>query len=401
MDARERSLDDIYERLGAPSAKQLRFAALQDGLRVSPQEAQAFVNKQQENQIFRQKPSSDGVTASRGPGVELQLDLVDLKQFGNSNKVILVAMDPNNRKVAMEGLTSKKAEVVRDGFARILQRMPKPQAVSSDFGNEFKHSFDLYLNQEGIVHKYKRSRNSLARLDRGIMSLKKQIFKRLAKKGDLKWDSLIPDVERAYNDSLGALGTTPNQAAKDDKLGRIEQFQIQKENAENFEHNQEVSDRKTEALKKAGAFRQAVSSTSFDRSFKPTLGDKREVVKVERGQVTDSRGKTVAINEVVPVDATVADRPVPDMRGRGLRDNRTREDLRPFARDLWDALGNNELSLTAAARLMGEEFTRAKPSTLLFSQFLALYPTLFTKTGAGPATKVRRIARRLRGKQAI
>ncbi len=257
------------------------------------------------------------------------------------------------------------------------------------------------LNNEGIIKKYKRSINSLGRLGRGIQSIKKQLFARLARKGDLKWDSLIPQVERAYNQTfLGPLGMSPNDATADDKQGRVERFKLMQESAQAFEHNHAITERKMEDRKEKGAFRQALGSTAFDRSFKPNYGPKREVATVERGQVVDTQGRRVAVNEVSVVPNETADAPVPDMRGRGLRDKRLKDNLQTFAKDLWDALGDNELALTAASRLMSEEFARARPSTLLFSELVKLYPTLFPTSGSGPQMKVRRAARRrMRGKQ--
>ena len=65
------------------------------------------------------------------------------------------------------------------------------------------------------------------------------------------------------------------------------------------------------------------------------------------------------MNEVSVVPKETADAPVPDMRGRGLRDKRLKDNLQTYAKDLWDALGDNEIALTAASRLMSEEFARA------------------------------------------
>ncbi len=67
----------VYEWLGAPSARQLRFAALREGLEVSAKQAEDFVNAQQARQIFQDQPRSDGVTASLGPGQEYQADIID------------------------------------------------------------------------------------------------------------------------------------------------------------------------------------------------------------------------------------------------------------------------------------------------------------------------------------
>jgi hypothetical protein len=116
--------------------------------------------------------------------------------------------------------------------------------------------------------------------------------------------------------------------------------------------------------------------------------------------VTDTAGTTTAIKEVLVVPAGGAeDRPVADTRHRGLRDERLRTDLRPWALELFDSLGGETVALTAAARLMDDGYTAARPSTLLFSQFLALYPRLFVVSGEGPAKTVRAIRRRIRGKR--
>jgi hypothetical protein len=101
------------------------------------------------------------------------------------------------------------------------------------------------------------------------------------------------------------------------------------------------------------------------------------------------------------VPSSTQDVAIPDARNRGLRDASLREKLGDFAKDLWEALGDRELAATAAARLMPESFVQTKPSSMLFTGFLKLFPKLFKLSGEGPAMKVSRAARRrVRGKQA-
>ena len=117
-------------------------------------------------------------------------------------------------------------------------------------------------------------------------------------------------------------------------------------------------------------------STAFDRSFKHNYKQKRKVATVESGQEVDTQGRRVAINEVRVIPRETADTPVLDMRGRALRDHRINQAFQPYTCDLWDVLGDQELAAAS------EEFTRAKPSTLiLFSRWLKLYPSLFAATG--------------------
>ena len=219
----------VYSRLGAPSAKQLRVAALREGLQVSPKDAQDFVNRQQDAQVFRKKVQSDGVTATRGPTTDLQIDLVDLKQFAGSSKVILFAVNPFDRKLWMEALPNKTPATVTAGFRRLLGRMEQPEVVSSDQGQEFGGVFNAMLEEKGILHRYKRGVNSTAVLDRAMQTVKTTLFKKMTSKNTLKWDGMISDVEKGYNESLhGALLGSPDDAQGTGKVAKIEQFQLLK-----------------------------------------------------------------------------------------------------------------------------------------------------------------------------
>ena len=67
-------LERIYNRLGAPSSRQLRFAALTENLQISPAEADRFVSLKSERQLFAPPKLSDGKAVSLGPGTEYQAD---------------------------------------------------------------------------------------------------------------------------------------------------------------------------------------------------------------------------------------------------------------------------------------------------------------------------------------
>ena len=130
------SLTSIYENLGTPSGRQLRFAALREGLATSAKQADDFVKAQAERQLLAPRPKSDGVTASLGPGQAYQADLIDYKATGqqNSSRIVLAVIDPNNRLLRLEALPNKRPTTVAAGFRKILQRMPTPKALSNDSG---------------------------------------------------------------------------------------------------------------------------------------------------------------------------------------------------------------------------------------------------------------------------
>lgn len=398
----------IFDRLATPTATQLYVASVRAGLAVSKKQAQDFVARQADKQLFARGPKSDLQTATRSETSDHQIDLVDLKQLATSSsfKVILFVCNPWNRKIAMEGLTSKAPLQVAQGYRRILNRMPKPQVVSSDLGAEWGGAFAGLLEEKNIKHRYKdpRNANSLAVMDRQIQSAKLALFKLMTRKNTTKWDSFIDQVEASHNETVqGALLGAPNDTEGDSNTAKIERFALMKANAEKFESNHDKAQKRDEAIRTAGQYRVAKKPGPFDRSFKPRYETEvRTVREVKAGMVRDDTGRAaVPSSAVVAVPAGTAEGPVPDFAGRTLRDNRLKETLRPFARDLYDALGNQELAVTAAARMMPPEYNTTRPSTLLFSTFLRYFPTLFKVTGQGPAMKVRRTGRKLQGKQAV
>jgi len=102
-------MEALYERLGAPSATQLYVAAIRQGLEISKKQAQDFVARQQDKQLFAKAPTSDSKTAIRSENSDHMADLVDLKQFKSGNfGAILIVINPFSRKIAMEPLSSKQ-----------------------------------------------------------------------------------------------------------------------------------------------------------------------------------------------------------------------------------------------------------------------------------------------------
>ena len=394
-------LERIYDRLGGPSARQLRVAALREGLEVNTKQVSDFVARKADAQLFQQPQGSDMTTATRGPKSDFQADLIDLKQFGGNSKVILIVCNPWNRKLAMEQLPNKTPAAVTVGFRSILNRMDKPDVISTDQDQAFKGPFNAMLEEKGILHRYNdpRNRNTLAVLDRALQTVKTTLFMKMTRRNTMQWDKFVKEVEDGYNETVhGHLLGSPNDTEGDSKTAKINQFDLQQKNAEAFEANHDKAEKRMEAVREAGAFREANKQETFTRGFKPQLGPVRQVREVKAGQIVDTEGKRVPMNAVKPVPADTEETAIPSFRGRGLRDDRLKEDLKEFAKDLYDAL-DQEMALTAAARLMPAEFSRAKPTTLLFSQFLQLYPNLFKVTGEGPAKRVRRIRKRAIGKQ--
>ena len=396
------TLEEIYEEMGG-TAKQLHAAAVRRGLQVSMKQVRDFVARQAETQTFKPGPTSQGKELTRQKDSDLQADIIDLKtQKSGPFSAILIVINPWNRKVALEPLRTKTPTEVTEAFKKTLTRLPKPDAVSTDQDNSFKTAFNLYLENEGIVHKYKdpRQLNSIAVLDAATKTIKVELFKKMTRQNKTKWDGMLKQLETAYNDTIhGSLNATPNDLDGDDKEAKVLQFQREKTAAANIQHNNDMIAAKTQKIEAAGAYREMAPRAQWQRAYKPRWSNEiKGVREIKAGQVVAEDGKVSSVSTVQPVPQDTVRRDAPDLRGRGLRDETNRKNLRRFALDLYDALFG-EISLTSAARLMPDDFAQTKPSTLLFSNFLALFPNLFKVSGSGPSQKVRAIRKRKTSKQ--
>jgi len=104
--------------------------------------------------------------------------------------------------------------------------------------------------------------------------------------------------------------------------------------------------------------------------------------------VLDKDGKRYALQEVQAMPQAGADKPMPRFKGSELIDTRLRDKLQPFAKELFDALPDEEITTQAAARLMREEYHTTTPNSMNFATFLRLFPRLFTVNGNKVKRKV-------------
>ena len=161
----------------------------------------------------------------------------------------------------------------------------------------------------------------------------------MTRKNTTKWDGFIKGTEDGYNESVhGARLGAPNDTVGNSESAKIERFQLMKANAEKFESNQEIAEKKMTTVKDAGQYRVALKQETFDRGFKPRYESQISTVReVKAGMVTSTTGKIVPVTAVKVVPAGTVETAVPDFKGRGLREKRLRTDLRSYAMDLYYA----------------------------------------------------------------
>ena len=388
-------MDELFSELGGPSAHALRFALQREGR--STRGVEAFVRSKQERQVFQKAPPSGGKSAPMGRMQTLYADLIDLFAFGSTEKAILVVLDGFTRKVALQAVVSKKNQTVATAFEKALVRLQGfrrpwrrrenadgiPKTLSTDTGNEWRASFQDALERRDIVHKLKRSKDCISLIDRAIQTLKKQLFRRLAKRGDTQWGDLVADVERAYNNTphSGLFGDTPNDAASKTETGDVLSFMQLQKTAQALRHNDEIERKREQTLRAEGAFRPAVR-VPFGRSYKPRWGPKMDIANVSRGQVETENGELFPTNNVLPVPrAGEPDRALPDFSGRVQIEARFRENLRSFAEELHTKLSDRWTGKRAVFAMMPASWASARPKKMSFEEWLRLYPNLFEVEG--------------------
>ena len=166
----------------------------------------------------------------------------------------------------MEPLQNKNAETVGRATKRAAQELTGDDGdfvVTTDLGNEF-----ATLGRELPVHHTKRpeDRNAIAVVDRGIQTLKKELATRVARKGG-QWSD-------HFKRAAGACNARPHEtvhgAPEDVEKQPATEFRVLQDNADKFQHNKDLTDRRVKAVQDVGAFR---APTNCGSSFNPQYGD--------------------------------------------------------------------------------------------------------------------------------
>ena len=218
-------------------------------------------------QVQAPRPRALGKSAAEGPNDRLQADLIDFSQnTRGKTKYGLVVMDVFTREAPLQ---NKNAETVGRATKRAAKELTGDDGnfvVTTDLGNEFA-TLDREL-PENAVHRTKRpeDRNAIAVVDRGIQTLKKDLATRVARKGG-QWSDHFQQTASAYN---ARPHETVHGAPEDVERQPATEFRVLQDNADKFQHNKDLTDRRVKAVEDAGAFR---APTNAARSFNPQYGD--------------------------------------------------------------------------------------------------------------------------------
>ena len=271
------ALRDLADDFNVRDPRKLYRLARQRDLDVTQAMAFEALKADVGRQAQAPRPRALGKSAAEGPNDRLQADLIDFSQnTRGKTKYGLVVMDVFTREAAVEPLQNKTGD---DGNF----------VVTTDLGNEFA-TLDREL-PENAVRRTKRpeDRNAIAVVDRGIQTLKKDLATRVARKGG--------HFERA----AGAYNARPHETAhgapEDVEKQPATEFRVLQDNADKFQHNKDLTERRVKAVEDAGAFR---APTNAARSFNPQYGDVQQLGAVDSMTVRSTEGRETLLKLALP-----------------------------------------------------------------------------------------------------
>ena len=299
-------LRELSRQFEARSPAKLLAVARRHHIPATPNDIKEALAPEIGKQLFAPKPRSLGKSAAEGPGERLQADLIDLssnaKAKAGEHKYALMVTDVYSRKTFTEALRYKDSGNVNNALRSILAKVPeggKNAIVTTDQGNEFK-KINAHVLGVNAVHREKEisDKNATSVVDRSMQTIKKDLAARIARTGQ-SWKNELPSVTEAYNERpSSAVHGAPNTATE----GGPQQFMIEQDNASKFAHNRNLTLRRQDAIKEAGAFRAPIQGES--RSFRPAYSDTVQTlgkISLGAGYVTNTTGKKTLLKEALPV----------------------------------------------------------------------------------------------------
>ena len=278
------ALRDLADDFNARDPRKLYRLARQRDLDVTQAMAFEALKADVGRQVQAPRPRALGKSAAED---RLQADLIDFSQnTRGKTKYGLVVMDVFTREAAVEPLQNKNAETVGRATKRGAQELTGDDGnfvVTTDLGNEFA-TLDRELPE--AVHRTKRpeDRNAIAVVDRGIQTLKKDLATRVARKGG-QWNHHFEWAAWAYN---ARPHETVHGAPEDVEKQPATEFRVLQDNANKFQHNKDLTDRRVKAVEDAGTFQ---APTNAARSFNPQYGDVQQLGAVDSMTVRSTEGR--------------------------------------------------------------------------------------------------------------
>jgi len=343
---------DLYEQLGMPGASKLFQEVRKRGIAVSRGQVNEFVKGRGERQVFAQPlPRAEGKTASEDVNARYMLDVVN---FRGDLAVFLVNVF--TRKAWAKTVADKSAaSVLEAARALILRLEERPKVVSTDDGREYQ-TLGPWLQEQGIGHKTSvadTDKNALAVLDRAVQDVKARLARILASTGKGEEKQKLERALKGHNNSIhSTVHGAPNEVGKNEDIIFLNLV----DNAQRFEHNAQLLDKRKAALEAQGAFRKplpGVTKDKFRRGYEAKYDKVQQVRDIKGSTVTATDGTQVDIKLIKPVPSSSGQPPV--ISEENQRVQRKRDKLYDMMETIQEFIQGRTVSLRALAQHLGRQ----------------------------------------------
>ena len=225
----DRKLRQIYYSVKHPGGlggvENLYAAAKREGLKVSRQEIQEFLQGQPtytKHKPLRKKFRRNKVYA-HGIDFVWQIDLVDLSRLSRLNRgytFLLSVIDVFSKRGWMIPLKSKSGQSLVKAFQSILKDGRVPYKVHSDKGTEFTNKlFQKLLADNDIAFYTTHNETKASVVERFNRTIKTRMFRYFTAQNTRRYIDILDDLIEAYNTKVHrSIGMPPNQVSEGNEL---------------------------------------------------------------------------------------------------------------------------------------------------------------------------------------
>lgn len=257
-------LEEIYNKYNFPGMNKLFQLAEDQGLNVKRSDVQKFIKNQKVSQVFSQPVKKPGHIVAFNPNEKIQMDLIDMSKFKNSNKgyaYLLFVIDVFTRKVYVYPIKKKTISEIEDKLKNHFSTINKPSYITSDSEPAFlSKQIKELLENNNIYHNVvdKGNHQALGVIDRAILTIKQAIYQRIFDKGSTKYIDELQSVVDAYNN-------TPHEGLNNIKPNNVESNidAVQVLNHRKYRESQKSQPK----FKVGDVVRVQVQKTVFSRGF--------------------------------------------------------------------------------------------------------------------------------------
>lgn len=379
---------DIVEQLKAlandasiRSVPKLLKTAASEGLRATKKQAEEALAERVPAQVLKPPPRSSGKVYAESPESRWAIDLIDFSQNTSrpgGKAYILVLMQVWSRKLWARAMKEKTWQATNEAMKKLLQEAHPSQEQTHDLlhdaGLEFSRISTVL--PQGWVERTKDplDRQGIASLDKAIQTLKVNLEDIIETKGG-DWTTHLDQAVTAYNRAYNAAVNGPPSKAEN---GDVREFLINEKNAENMEHNNDLTKKRIASVQSTNHFREA---TGAKRAFHQQYGPKLHNEGVQPGgqYVKGSDEQLHLLKRVIPVHANSA-----EPQGKLVQPRQFKaETLRDLAEDIHAELINNPRRLEALQWQVDEKLHKLGEK-IRTKAFVKKFSDLFSLQGDPP-----------------